>query len=430
MSGPGSALIELDPQGRLVRLEVIPDHQPQPPPEPSVDAVAVLLEHAGLERKEFTAAEPCVTPPVLCDDVHAFSGPYGAAADAPITVQVGSYRGRPNYFEIVNAWDAREDSDAASTVPLAAALIGIVLLITVNLIAYRNLAQNRCDRRGAFRLAVFTMLVWMLGWSIAELRIRGPLDDVAQMIGYVLFGKPFGHAIAHAFMAWIAYVALEPYARRLWPRTLVTWTRLLMGRFRDPQLGRDVLVGALVGCALVFLDHLSRFVLVQIGHAPPPPASFTVGGLRENLARLVVESGNAVSMPLIMLVLLVILRLVLRVNWAAMLGFILLLIVMPLLRAEASLDARTAVEAAGSAVFAAILLMMLLRYGACAGIAAWWVQTSLDSFAITPDLTQWYAAPALVSVLTCVVLLFYGFYASLAGQPIFKDTLAEPQPQG
>jgi hypothetical protein len=425
LSSPGSALVEFDPQGRLVGLQVIPDQKPQPPPETPIDAVTVLFRHAGLERSYFQPAELRLTPPVLCDDVHAFTGPYGTDDTEPVTVQVGSFNGRPNYFQIVNPWDTTEEASTTTAIPFVIAIFGIATLVVTNLIAYRNLVQNRCDRRGAFRLALFVLLVWMLGWAIAEFRIHGSLDDLARLIGYVLFGKPFGHAFAHAFLTWIVYIALEPYARRLWPRSLVTWSRLLMGRFRDPQLGRDILVGTLVGCALVLLDHISRYAIVLLGQAPQAPHMVTVGGLRENLALLVAISGDAVGFPLLMLVLLLILRLILRVNWAAILCFVLLSIVPQFVEPNATWGAASIVRMAGTMVFAAVVLVTLIRFGVCALMAAWWLHACVDFFAITPDLTHWYAAPAFVSVLSCVALLLFGFYTSLAGQPIFKDTLAE-----
>ena len=34
-------------------------------------------------------------------------------------------------------------------------------------------------------------------------------------------------------MVWVFYLAFEPYARRLWPRMLVSWVRVLGGHFRD-----------------------------------------------------------------------------------------------------------------------------------------------------------------------------------------------------
>ena len=56
-------------------------------------------------------------------------------------------------------------------------------------------------------------------------------------------------------MIWVSYLAVEPWTRRLWPDALVTWNRLLVGRFRDPLIGRDVLIGAVVGILLALLTR-------------------------------------------------------------------------------------------------------------------------------------------------------------------------------
>ena len=45
---------------------------------------------------------------------------------------------------------------------------------------------------------------------------------------------------------WLLYIALEPHLRRVWPETMIGWSRLLAGSVRDPLVGRDVLVGVLV----------------------------------------------------------------------------------------------------------------------------------------------------------------------------------------
>ena len=49
------------------------------------------------------------------------------------------------------------------------------------------------------------------------------------------------------------YISLEPYVRRWWPHTLISWARLLSGRVRDPLVGRDILAGLLAGIGLVAL---------------------------------------------------------------------------------------------------------------------------------------------------------------------------------
>ncbi len=55
----------------------------------------------------------------------------------------------------------------------------------------------------------------------------------------LLFGV-IGWALVWGGFTWLMYVSLEPYVRRVWPRTLISWTRLLSGYVRDPLVGRDV----------------------------------------------------------------------------------------------------------------------------------------------------------------------------------------------
>ena len=56
---------------------------------------------------------------------------------------------------------------------------------------------------------------------------------------------------------WLLYIALEPHLRRVWPETMIGWSRLLAGSVRDPLVGRDVLVGVLVaiGDGLILALH-------------------------------------------------------------------------------------------------------------------------------------------------------------------------------
>ena len=59
-------------------------------------------------------------------------------------------------------------------------------------------------------------------------------------------------------MVWITYVAIEPIVRRRWPDLLFSWSRVLAGRFRDPLVGRDALVGLIGGTASVLVLNVSN----------------------------------------------------------------------------------------------------------------------------------------------------------------------------
>ena len=64
-----------------------------------------------------------------------------------------------------------------------------------------------------------------------------------------MFTAYIAWALYRVGLVYVFYLALEPYARRLWPHMLVSWVRLMGGRFRDPLVGRDLLIGALYGRA-------------------------------------------------------------------------------------------------------------------------------------------------------------------------------------
>ena len=65
-------------------------------------------------------------------------------------------------------------------------------------------------------------------------------------------------------LVWLLYIALEPHLRRVWPETMIGWSRLLAGSVRDPLVGRDVLVGVLIaiGDGLILALHTHAAALV------------------------------------------------------------------------------------------------------------------------------------------------------------------------
>jgi len=63
-----------------------------------------------------------------------------------------------------------------------------------------------------------------------------------------------------AIVVWSLDMALDPVVRRRWPHMLISWTRLLSGRFGDPLIARDVLIGLLPRFALTLLTHAGVLV--------------------------------------------------------------------------------------------------------------------------------------------------------------------------
>ena len=77
------------------------------------------------------------------------------------------------------------------------------------------------------------------------------------------------------------------------------------------------------------------------------------------------------------------------------------------------------------ALFASLLVLVLYRYGLLAAIAALFVTHLWVFYPITTELTAWYAMDFTIALVICVALAIYGFYISLAGQPLFGGRLLE-----
>ena len=95
--------------------------------------------------------------------------------------------------------------------------------------------------------------------------------------------------VFYGVLFWAIYMALEPFVRRHWPQTLVSWTTLLSGRVRDPIVGRDVLIGAaILGAVMsVVAFVIERRVLKSIrkGGKETKPADTDQRGLQGGLGK-------------------------------------------------------------------------------------------------------------------------------------------------
>jgi hypothetical protein len=101
----------------------------------------------------------------------------------------------------------------------------------------------------ATRLAIVTFVLAAIAWLFGEHHVAtfGELYQLWNSAALWLFLATF---------LWLLYIALEPLMRRHSPGLLVDWSRLLAGSFRDPLVGRDLLIGCAAGIALVLLSYV------------------------------------------------------------------------------------------------------------------------------------------------------------------------------
>ena len=98
------------------------------------------------------------------------------------------------------------------------------------------------------------------------------------------------------------YLALEPFIRRRFPRALVSWSRLLAGRWRDWMVGRDVLLGTAGAVATQVVWCLAWRLADRYGAAIPTYQSL--------LSATLISGRAAVSSILE------------RILWALIIGFL------------------------------------------------------------------------------------------------------------
>ncbi len=430
----GSVTVELDTLGHLVSLEITaPEFRGEMdgPPEPDW---ARVFELAGLAKADFVPAESVSIFRVHTDRVLAWRGPYPWFADeGEAVVEAGSLNGRLNFFQILgphNTPDEMADSGESSSglFMVANSLMILSVMVGAVLLARRNLAMGRGDRKGAARVAVLVFVLVVLTWLILGVKLRETSLD--HLTSSLVFGRVLGHGLVHATLFWLFYVALEPYVRRIWPQTLVSWTRLLRGRLRDPMVGRDILVGGVAaGLIAGVLPWIDRWIeLKVIGQSSAP----IVGHLSWSLSlvpmdwvgSMILNIYNQLFVSALVLTFLVLLGILLRRRWLAVVAFFVIYLAIDLLGRISSPPNSMAAVALGMSISLAIGIIMvitLLRFGLLAGMVSSCMLPILGGFLFTFDLSRWYASGSLIVLAVVLGTLAYGFVISLGGQRLFSD---------
>jgi hypothetical protein len=224
---------------------------------------------------------------------------------------------------------------------------------------------------------------------------------------------------------WVLYIALEPYVRRRWPATLVSWNRLLAGAFRDPLVGRDVLVGCLLGAFAIALGRLAWFVPSRFGYPPPQPYSgpeWQFLGARTIIASISNKVILELFISLALLFALVLLRALLRKEWAAAVACVLLFTVF---YAAGNHALFVPVVLVTWLITTALTVFLLIRLGLLAVVASGVFNDFLGSFPVTTQGSAWYAGISLAGILLMAAIALYAFYTSLGDRPVFGGAVLE-----
>jgi hypothetical protein len=72
-----------------------------------------------------------------------------------------------------------------------------------------------------------------------------------------------------------------------------------------------------------------------------------------------------------------------------------------------------------------LTVLLLIRLGFLAGVAAAFVMFCLQFLPLTTHGSAWYAGISLAGILLLAAIAFYGFYTSLGGRPVFGGAVLE-----
>ncbi|MCG8457387.1 MAG: hypothetical protein MI919_14010, partial [Holophagales bacterium] len=456
---PGMALLLLHPLGTLDHMEIQPSYDPEtgpaiepapgpasepqaasragdeegdstggsdshlPPPRgPPATPFEAVARAAGLDPSRLHPKPAAFPPPFFADERAAYRGNTAQRPELTLEIRMAGYQGRPVFFRM--APETSGESDPAEEGLLESlladwqgmadwqdlwVLIWVASLVAAILMARRNLRRGRGDRRGARRLAVVVFVTFGLLWILRSPHFRDLSTE------WTMAQVRLGQSMLNAAMAWVFYLALEPYVRRLWPRTLISWTRLFHGRYYDPLVGRAVLVGVVFGIAWTLIGQLDQLLPLWLGwaHEPPPVAwqQFDYAlGVSSSLAGIVELAYGALFDSVFSLLLLVLLRLLLGRESFAVGAYVALVAAM---YSHEGVHPHISWLTMGL-TFAATEALVLVRFGLVTYATAIFAYSLLAYYPLTLEVSAWYAKTGYSAIATVALLASVATYFALA----------------
>jgi hypothetical protein len=413
----GMATVVLQPDGVLEAFR-------SPTPQLAEDAPArpvdwrPMFEMAALDPNRFKPTKSQWTPLAWGDVRTAWTGQSPEQPDLTMRLEAAAFQGKPIAFQAIFPWtqpardvtnaSARKASERVTGVVFLSLLIGLFLIAAI--LARRNFRLGRGDRRGAFRFAL----------ALASIRFLASMfsaDHVWAIGELLILLSALSTALLMAAAGWLLYIGIEPYARRRWPKTLVSWNRLLLGQTRDALVGRDVLIGMTAGSMLTALSFTAQILARSQPTVNPSFLTSVRQGIGGVFSILSVSLVTAVGVYVFMFVL----RFLTRRDWIAGTVFVLLNVapIIALVPEKKFLVATVALIANTIAVY------LWFRFGIVVLLAWNLAALLLINTPMTLNLSAWYGANTFFSAAVLLTVAFYAFRVSLAGRPLFSEALLD-----
>jgi len=429
---PGMITLWMDAEGRLQWLQAIPPEVEPATPNTSAAQISpesassttkanspdwsALFAASGIDLASLQPSSPKWISLAAADSRAAWDGKW-PGSERPLHVEAAAWHGKPVYFSLVSPWTRPNRTPTVENKGRAGAIMALIVAFLTTAagmwFAVGNLARGRGDRQTAWRLACIAFAVGMATFLFHV--------HFVQSFSMVLLAiLAISTSLFVAGTLWVLYIALEPYVRRLWPQTIISWTRLMSGRFRDPLVGRDLVSGVVMGLSWILVFEIGTLFRVRAGGAPQFPTQEYLMGLREAAGAWLSTLVISILGTLFFFFTLVLLRMLVRNAWLAAALFVALFTIPRVLGSD-----QVFIDTVVWATIYAIAAVAVVRFGLVVlGIASLMANVLLN-LPYTLDFSYWYATQCFFIALIFVAIGVWGVYTSLAGKSIFGKNILE-----
>lgn len=406
------ARVILDGQGRLRELdcESLPDFSSQKPAQ-AINR-SDLFTAAGFDLHRFIEVAP-TTSTNAHDGTRLWKIPDGDAR-----VETLDRNGQILRFKVEQPSVPQSMLQAATSRLVFRAIFAATLALAVPL-GWNNWRRHRSDHRGAFRIAAAMFTAQLVLYCLQQAAPAFPFGLLPWLIAGV------ETALLLACVVWLYYIALEPYVRRFWPQSMVSWTRVMTGCWRDPLVGRDVAVGCVLGVTIMLVMQLAAWAGLYTYHPYAglvgPVLDWTPGrfsGYSFTLSTLAGALIHAVARGFLSMALMIMLRLITRRRGPAVAMFF------AILATAYTIGIRpvTGLEIAACTLTALAATLVLDRVGFLALVTGFFVNRLLVITPLTIDMSRWYAGQSVLTALILLLLISAAFAAARTDrQPVLRS---------
>jgi serine/threonine-protein kinase len=399
---PGMTLASVDGHGRLLAFYAAPrDAQRSAAPED-------VFRAARLDIAQFREVPASFVPQHASDSIRAWEGVHPDLPFLPLTVRIASWRGQITQAEFLYPYQKPATGQPAPPLlsrarELAVYLLPILGTLFAALVARRNWKLGRTDRRGALRVAAARFLLGAVAWTGYTHPVPGH-----EMFDHFLGAA--GELLIIAGMTWVVYLAIEPAIRARYPHAMITWNRLLAGRWLDAQVCGHVLIGAAVGAALWLGISLVETHGVHAGGNV-----WAIMGPRQWLGRQGLTGASALTFGLLLFAVMCFLRQLLRHEILAALAT----------GALFTMNEGDVLQAANWQLMAAIfvcvfalLAFVLIRFGLVASITAIFFANGFSNIWLGGDWQAWFVPAGVASFLFLLGFAGVAFWKSMGDREL------------